>query len=32
VAAGVMALLVYRFHFQLAWHWPFIIPPVPVKH
>ncbi len=32
VAAGVVALLVYRFHFQLAWHWPFIIPPAPVKH
>lgn len=32
-AAGVLALLVYRFHFQLAGHWPFVIPPVPVlKH
>jgi sec-independent protein translocase protein TatC len=27
LAAGVVALLVYHYHFHLAGHWPFVLPP-----
>jgi sec-independent protein translocase protein TatC len=33
LAAAAVALMVYQFHFQLATHWPFLIPPAPpAKH
>lgn len=32
VIAGVIALLVYHYHFRVIPHWPFLLPPIrPVK-
>jgi sec-independent protein translocase protein TatC len=32
IVAGVIALLIYHYHFQTVGHFPFLIPPAPVKH
>ena len=34
LAAGVVALLVYRYHFQFVQHWPYLTPPIKMigKH
>lgn len=33
LAAATLAVMVYHFHFELAGHWPFVIPPAPpAKH